>query len=182
VTSAASDLKPPVFFHLQLVGKISTVVAATAAAGFLLVVTVLVSDKGGSYRALIGAYGLARENLAPALLVFALVMGLVAGIATWLVTLYASFSFAGPLYRLSRNLELVTAQGPVVPVPLRGTDRLQRECDSFRDAVAKLREHYRDLRVLVGQIDHALQEGSTDHAVIRQLSARLQETASRVRL
>jgi hypothetical protein len=182
VTSADSQHKPPAFFHLQLVGKIALSIAATAAAGLILVVALLASVKGSSYREIIGAYGLARENLGPALLVFGLVMASVAGIATWLVTLYASFSFAGPLYRFSRNLEMVTEQGPIAPMPLRGSDRLQRECNSFRDAVAKLREHYGDLRVLTGQIEQAIESGSADPDAVRQLIARLKETERRVRL
>jgi hypothetical protein len=182
VTNAGSQHKPHVFFHLRLVGKISVSIAATAALGLTLLVALLVHEKGANYREMIGAFGLARENLGPALLLFGLAMALVAGIVTWLVTLYASFSFAGPLYRFSRNLELVTEQGPVAPVPLRGSDRLQRECNSFRDAVAKLREHYGDLRVLSGQVEQALEHGSGDHEAVRQLIARLKETESRVRL
>lgn len=170
----------PTFFHLKLVGKISAALALAATAGLVLLITALVSDKGASYREIVGAYGLAHENLLPALLVFGLAMVAVAAIATWLLTLYASFSFAGPLYRFSRNLELVVERGPVEPIPLRATDQLQRECAIFRDAVGELRSHYADLAELIAELEVAQAAG--DAGEFKRVLARLQEVASRARL
>ncbi len=172
--------KFPVFFHLKLVGKISAVLALAATAGLLLLIAVLVSDKGASYREIVGAYGLAQENLLPALLVFGLVMVVVAAITTWLLTLYASFGFAGPLYRFSRNLELAVDRGPVEPIPLRATDQLQRECAVFRDAVGELRNHYADLAALTAKLEVAQAGG--DAGEFKLALARLQEAAGRARL
>ena len=176
-------LAPPVFFHLKLAGKISLAIAAAAAVGLLLVVVLIAGRGGDSYRQAVAAYGVARENLAPALLVFGLAMAAVAGIATWLVTLYGTFRFAGPVYRFSRNLELVIDQGTKAqPLPLRGDDELQRECQVFRAAVAGLDGHYRELRTLLEEVERGVAAGSADPVQLRQAIARLKEAESRVRL
>ena len=180
MTSIPDSAKLPVFFYLKLVGKISVALALTAAAGLTLVIALLVSDKGANYREIISAYGVAHENLLLAILVFGLAMVAVAAIATWLVTLYASFGFAGPLYRFSRNLELVTEQGPVAPVPLRAADQLQRECDAFRDSVGELRRHYAELTNLVQQFETA--SAGDDADKVRLVLARLQDAERRARL
>jgi hypothetical protein len=180
MTSTPETAKLPVLFYLKLVGKISAALALVAAAGLAVVIFLLIGGKGANYREIISTYSIAHENLQPALLVFGLVMIAVAAIATWLVTLYASFSFAGPLYRFSRNLKLVAEQGPVVPVPLRATDQLQRECDAFRDSVGELRRHYSELAELVQQFEAALTSG--DAGERRHVLARLQEAERRARL
>jgi hypothetical protein len=174
--------KPSITFHLRLVSKIAASIAAISGIGLALVVALLIDDRAGSYRQFIATYGFARENLASALLLFGLVMVVVSATVTWLVTLYASFSFAGPIYRFCRNLELVTARGPVPPVPLRGSDRLQQQCSNFSRAVANLREHYSDLRVLTGQIEQAATKSAIEPGAVRQLIGRLKETGQRVRL
>jgi len=180
MTSTPRSVKISVFFHLKLVGKISAALALTAAAGLAMVIALLASDKGANYREIIAAYGVAHENLQLALLVFGLAMVVVAALTTWLVTLYASFGFAGPLYRFSRNLELVTEQGPVAPVPLRAADQLQRECDAFHDCVGELRLHYSDLTDLVLRFESAMAGGDTDE--LRLALARLQDAERRARL
>ena len=180
MTSTPKSAKIPFFFHLKLVGKISAALALTSAAGLAMVIALLTSDKGANYREIIAAYGVAHENLQPALLVFGLAMVVVAALTTWLVTLYASFGFAGPLYRFSRNLELVTEQGPVAPVPLRAADQLQRECDAFRDSVGELRRHYAELTDLVQQFETA--SAGDDADKIRLALARLQDAERRARL
>lgn len=183
MSQARGHHRPPVFFHLKLAGKVSLGIAAAAAAGLALVVVALVGHAGNSYRQAIGAYGLARENLAPALLLFGLAMVALAGIATWLITLYASFRFAGPLYRFSRNLELVTEQGPAArPVPLRGSDDLQHECEVFRVSVATLNRHYDELRLLAQQAQLEAGFAAADGEPLHQALARLREAERRVRL
>lgn len=180
MTLTPGTAKLPVFFYLKLVGKISAVLALTAAAGLAIVIALLVSDKGISYRGIISAFSVAHENLQPALLIFGLVMVAVAAVATWLVTLYASFSFAGPLYRFSRNLEFVTEQGPVTPLSMRATDQLQRECDIFHGSVDELRRHYSELTDLVQQFETASTNGDADEC--QRALTQLQKAEQRARL
>lgn len=180
MTLTPGTAKLPVFFYLKLVGKISATLALTAVAGLAIVIVLLVSDKGANYRGIISAYSIAHENLQSALLIFGLVMVAVAAIATWLVTLYASFSFAGPLYRFSRNLEFVTEQGPVTSLSLRGTDQLQRECNIFRGSVDELRRHYSELTDLVQQFETVSTSGDADER--KRVLVRLQEAERRARL
>ncbi len=180
MTSKPETAKLPVLFYLKLVGKISAALALTAVAGLAVIVFTLIGGKGANYREIISTYSVAHENLQPALLVFGLVIVAVAAIATWLVTLYASFSFAGPLFRFSRNLKLVAEQGPVAPIPLRATDQLQRECDAFRESVGELRRHYSELTGLVQQYEAALMRG--DAIERQQVLARLKEAERRAHL
>lgn len=180
MTLTPGTAKLPVFFYLKLVGKISAVMALTAAAGLAIVIALLVSDKGASYSGIISAFSVAHENLQPALLIFGLVMVAVAAVATWLVTLYASFSFAGPLYRFSRKLKFVTEQGPETSFSLRGTDQLQRECDIFRGSMDELRRHYSELTGLVQQFETVSMSGDTDEC--QRVLVRLQEVERRARL
>ncbi len=173
---------PPVFFHLRMAGRISLAIAVAGAAGLALVVLLIAGGSAESYRQAVGAYGVARENLGLALLLFGLAMAVVAGIATWLVTLYGTFRFAGPLYRFSRNLELVTEMGAAAqPLPLRRDDELQRECQAFRASVAALQEHYGSLQALAAEAK-GLATGTADPGLLEQAIARLKEAESRVRL
>lgn len=144
--------------NIQLVAKIGLSVAAASFLGLLLVLFVLSDDKASGYGQVIGAFGLAKENLAPAMLGFGLAMVSFAGISTWLFTLYASFRIAGPVYRISRNLAQQIEQGPIAPMPIRATDRLQREWKEFEAGVLMLQTHYAALRLALAGVENALRE------------------------
>lgn len=174
--------EPPVFFHLKLVARIALHVGAVACAGLLLTLFLITYEEGGRYEEVIVAYSLTARNLGFALLVFGLAIVASAGITTWLISLYSSFRIAGPLYRLSRNLEMEIERGPVAPVPIRKTDQLQREWREFDASVAALRGHYDDMRqALDGH--KSPQTGAGDPLTpLHETVARLKEIDRRVRL
>ena len=172
----------PVPFDVRLVAKIALSVAVASCAGLLLVLFTVTDDRGTSYGRLIGAIDLTREQLKPALLVFGLVMVIFAGITAWAFSLYTSFRVAGPLYRISRNLEIAIEHGPVAPVPIRETDQLQREWRQFEASVAVLREHDEELRHALDDCKTALGADARDWMRLRRAVAQLRTVEQRVHL
>lgn len=172
----------PVAFDVRLVAKIALSVAVASCVGLLLVLFVIADDTGASYGHLIVATDVTRQNLKPALLVFGLVMVVFAAITTWLFSLYTSFRIAGPLYRISRDLETAIECGPVAPDPIRNTDQLQREWRQFEASVAALREHYEELWKALDDGETALRADTPDSISLAQAIARLRKAEQRVRL
>ncbi len=172
----------PVPFDVRLVAKIALSVAVASCVGLLLVLFMVTDDRGTNYGHLIGATELTNQNLKPALLVFGLVMVVFAGITTWLFSLYTSFRIAGPLYRITRDLETAIERGPAAPDPIRKTDQLQRERMQFDASVAALREHYEELRQALDDGETALRAETPDSMSLAQAIARLRKTEERVRL
>ena len=167
---------------VMLVAKIGLSVAVAAGAGLALVLALLGDDRGGGYGQLIGAYGLARESLGPAMLVFGLALTGFAGIAAWLFSLYASFRIAGPLYRISRDLEAQIEHGPVAPAPIRRSDRLQREWKELDASVAALCAHYAELGQVLSQIEKSLDADAADPASLLQAIMQLKNAEQHVRI
>ena len=169
---------------VKLVAKVGLSVAAAAGIGLLLVLALVSDGTGTSYRGIVGAYGLARQSLGPAMLVFGLTMVGFAGITTWLFSLYASFRIAGPLYRISRDLELQIEHGPIAPTPIRKTDRLQREWEEFDASVAALRAQHEELKQALSEVDKALRASklTANAAALVPAVARLKRAEQHARL
>jgi len=95
-----------------------------------------------------------------------------AGLFTWLVSLYAGFYIAGPLYRFARNLEDFIEQGPVTPQPTRKKDKLKHEEQLILRSIVKLQNHYGAMRAAIdtalAQID-AQQDPSDAIAKLKEL-------------
>lgn len=182
-TNGSSDRRAlPVAFDVKLVAKIALSVAVASCVGLLVVLFMVTDDRGTSYAHLIVATDLTRQNLKPALLVFGLVMVVFAGITAWLFSLYTSFRIAGPLYRISRDLETAIERGPVAPNPIRKTDQLQREGLQFDASVAVLREHYEELLQALEDCETALGADTPDSISLAQAIARLRKAEQRARL
>jgi len=77
---------------------------------------------GASYFDVVRAHVLTHRQLGPALLVGGLILLVLVAAITWLVALYGSFRFAGPLYRFTRNLREASRQPPM---GIRQDDALQ---------------------------------------------------------
>lgn len=170
--------------EVRMVAKIGLSVAVASGLGLLLVLLQLSDDTASGYGQIVGAWGLARDSLGPAMLVFGLALVGFAGLSAWLFSLYASFRIAGPLYRISRNLELQVEHRLSAPMPIRATDRLQREWKAFEASVAALRTQHRELRQALGEVENALGTATetVDPAVLALALARLKNAQQRVRL
>ena len=150
---------PEILFHLRSVAKIALWVGAVAAAGLGAMLYVLTDATGESYGALIKSHSIVQYRLGPALLIGGAFLVAFSAILTWLITLYSSFRIAGPLFRLSRNLESSISLGPVKPLPIRNSDRLQRESAMLKEGLTSLSSHYAGLREDVDQAIKRLEAG-----------------------
>lgn len=169
---------------VKLVAKIGLSVAIASCLGLLLVLVAVDDETGGGYRQIIGAFGQAKQSLGPTMLVFGLVVAGFSGFCTWLFSLYTSFRIAGPLYRISRNLEMQIEQRLVAPTPLRASDELQTEWREFEASVAAIHKQHEELRQALAEVEKATREKTlSEGAASIDLSiARLKLAEQRVRL
>ena len=174
--------RPEMLVHLRWVARISLWIGIGAGVGLTVVLYLLTNTTGQSYGGLIQSYSLAQYRLGPAMLIGGLILlGLTAAL-TGLIALYSSFRVAGPLFRLSRNLEVAIRQGPVKPVPIRDSDDLHREALLLEEALGTLASHYDGLRLDIDQALVQLDVGELSLAERRAICTRLQERVSRSRL
>lgn len=164
-------------YHVRLVGKLGLSVGIAAAAVLLLTLTLITHSTGEDYGHIVRAHALTRQYLGPAMLVAGLALLAIIGIVTWAIALYSSFRIAGPLYRFSRNLELATAIGPIVPVTIRKDDILQKEAQEIEEALAAVRSHLAAIREAADDVEKALL--ANDAVAYEQALARLKELESR---
>lgn len=179
-TTPAAD-PPDILFHLRLVAKIALSVGALAAAGLVSMLYLLTDTTGVSYGELIKSHSIAQYRLGPALLIGGLFLLAFTATLTWMIGLYSSFRTAGPLFRLSRNLEASIAEGPGKPVPIRASDRLHAEAALLADALDTLAVNYEHLRTEVDQALARLEAGEISLDERRAISARLKKHLDRVR-
>jgi|GEM_PF-2424920 len=187
MNSATHNNKLSVRSQYGYVGKISLGIAVVAGTGLVLALALLVDDKGFTYGEIIGAHDLARRNLWPALLSLGLASIAFAGIATWLMTLQLSIRVAGPLYRLSRNMEIACERGPVFrPRPIRVTDHLQDSWKHFASARQELASHYGEIYRLLTEMENLLANDAAGrdeiHNDVARVVAQLKEAACRGRV
>lgn len=158
--------------RLHLVSKIALIVGGVACLAMLLALNFITDQTGASYDTIIRSYSLSRQNLGPALLVEGLFLVSFAGVFTWLVSLYAGFYIAGPLYRFARNLEDFIEQGPVTPQPTRQKDKLKHEEQLILRGIVRLQNHYVAMRAAIetalAQID-AQQDPAEAIAKLKEL-------------
>ena len=173
----------PLYFHLKWTAKIALSVAVLACLVLVLILSLITDKTGAEYGRIILSDGLTRANLMPAILIYGLVMTVVAGIITWLISLYGSFRVAGPLYRFCENIRNTIEQPTFVPVPIRHTDMLQAEWKEFAAALTKLNDHYRSLNGALAQAKMAaFSETEPDLLGLAQAVVRLREAEQVVRL
>lgn len=172
-----SNDSPEIIFHLRWVARIAVLVGALAAAGLVFTLVFVTDSNGESYGALIESRSVAHDRLGTALLLGGLVLSACAAAITWLITLYSSFRIAGPLFRLSRNLENSIRRGPCRPISIRASDRLHDEAQLLAESLEVLGSHYsamrQDIDQALAQIDGV--DISTDkrHAIVERLQTRI---------
>lgn len=119
-----------------------------------------------------------QERLGLAMTIAGSLIVLLAGLVTWLITLYSSHRVAGPLYRFSKNLELEIEQGPVAPVRLRRDDGFQALSNKFARAADCLEHYYADQMQLIDELSRRLDAADTDG--IGRVSDSLRELTGKV--
>ena len=168
--------------HLRWVARISLWIGIGAGVGLAVLLYLLTNTTGQTYGGLIQSHSLAQYRLGPAMLIGGLFLLVLTAALTGLIALYSSFRVAGPLYRLSRNLEAAVSLGPVKPVPIRESDDLHQEAELLEVALGNLASHYDGLRLEIDQALTQLEVGELTIADRQAICSRLQERVSRARL
>jgi hypothetical protein len=155
------------FGQSRLIGKISLWFSFLAVIG-LLIVFFSVASPGESYQQNIRALSLSQKNLPWVMLVTGLILTLITGVITWLITLYSSFRITGPLFRFSRNVEAWINHGKRNTIPLRRGDSLQQESQLMEETI---NHHYAYLDGYLPLLNQVLQ--AIDAGDIPQLNHNL---------
>ena len=181
ITAYSRENSPDILFHLRWVAKIALSVGAVAAAGLALMLFVLTDSSGASYGDLIKSRSVARHLLEPALLIGGSFLVAAAAVLTWLIALFSSFTIAGPLFRMTRNLEVSISQGPTKPVPIRESDRLHEEAALLGDSFAALASHYEALGAELDQALRRMDAGEIGNDDRQAICARLRKRLEHAR-
>lgn len=167
------------FGQTRLIGKISLWFSFLAVIG-LLIVFFAVASPGESYQQNIRSLSLSQKNLPWVMLVAGLILTLITGVITWLITLYSSFRITGPLFRFSRNVEAWLNTGTRNAIPLRREDSLQQESRLMEETI---NSYYGYLDGYLPLLKQALQ--AADAGDIKQLNhslSLLKEMADKARI
>ena len=167
---------------MRWVAKVALWVGLVAAAGLASMLFLLTDTSGESYGALIKSHSVTQYRLGPALLIGGFFLLAFTAILTWLIALYSSFRIAGPLFRLSRNLEASISEGPVKPIPIRASDRLQPEAALLEAGLGALTAHYGELREDVELALKQIDSGAITLDEWRSICARLKRSLEHARL
>jgi len=174
--SSTLDDIVPVSMHLQLIGKVALVTSAVAALMLLIVIFFVSADGGESYIEALQSHSISQSNLGVVMLITSLLLVGFVAVVTWVVTLYASFRVAGPLFRFCRDLEL----SPITdrPIGIRKDDYLQEVSEELLETVAILRSYYKEMEAVVSQTSDAYQD--TNKKKLAELLVTLKELEGRV--
>jgi len=172
--------EPLIFFHLKLVAKISLGVGTVAVLSLLISLLLISGPTDDTYSAIIRSNSMTRDNLGKVMLTIGLMLVAIAGVITWLITLYSSFRIVGPLYRFTQNLKLAGTSDSTPLIELRQGDALRDQAASIKMAVSTLRDHYAAVEQVSAAALAALEQGDAD--AYSNAVARLKALDGQVRL
>lgn len=166
---------------MRWIGRVALAVGILAIVALLVVLNVLTDDSGKTYSDLVRSRSITDFYLRPTLVIGGCLLIGVSAFLTWLVALFASFRIAGPLFRFTRNFEMLRKGSVRGPIPIRRSDLLQNEAAQLAAAHARLAEHRAEWRLKIAQALAAARGNSGDLASLRAQVAELQAIADRVR-
>jgi hypothetical protein len=167
------------FYHLKTIGTVALVVGGLSFAALLLLLAFLSDNTGSSYLDIVKSGSITRKSLGPGMLLAGLFLVGATAAITWLISLYASFRIAGPLFRFSRNMELLIGSEDVTLTPIRKEDQLQGEARQLVQSFDLLQTHYREIGAAA---DDALTLIDTGGHGLAEALAKLRELDRRVHL
>ena len=167
--------------HGRFVAKIALSVSAVSFIILLIALAFITNDAGESYGDIIYSHALTRQQLKPAMLIAALVLVIITGFVTWLIALYTSFRFAGPLYRFTQHFKLATVNPSAMEIiPLRESDALQNHAKAVKEALSGLHDHYAAMKDAAHDASSALTAG--DAARYNKAVAHLRQLDEKARI
>jgi hypothetical protein len=167
------------FYYLKIIGIVAFVVGILSFATLLLLLAFISENSGSAYWDIVKSGSITRQSLGPGMLLAGLFLVSAAAAITWLISLYASFRIAGPLFRFSRNMEMLIESGAVTPLSIRKEDQLQAEAQQFAQSVESLQGHYQEIGAAT---DYALAQIDTGGQDLTQSLAKLREMDRRAHL
>lgn len=166
--------------HLKLVGKVALSTGVLAAIILLFLVFFVSEDNGASYLEVIQSYTITRAHLRPVITLAALLLIMLVGLSVGFIALYTSFRIAGPLYRLTRNLQ---ATGPLAQHQgIRRDDALHGIAGEMRESVDALERHYQRLRARVETALELASESDIDPSILSEALTELKAVEASVYL
>jgi len=172
--------EPLIFFHLKLVAKISLGVGTVAVLSLLISLLLISGPTNDTYSAIIRSNSMTRDNLGTVMLTIGLMLVAIAGVITWLITLYSSFRIVGPLYRFTQNLKLAGTSDSSQLIELRKGDALGAQSANIKMAVSTLRDHYATVQQVSEEALAAFEKGDT--AAYKDAVSRLRALDGQVRV
>jgi len=164
--------------HVKLISKVAIFTSLCASVVLLTLLFVISEEGQGNYLQIIQAHTITRQQLSSSMLVAVLLLLAIIGISVWLISLFSSFRIAGPLYRLTQNLQAALSFSNQQDI--RHDDALQDIAREVRDSAEHLKQHYQLLDELIKKIDSSLENQNIDVANVALL--RLKEIESSVQL
>ncbi len=166
--------------RFKMISRIT--MATMLAAGLVLLAAVLFFEDGQGldYLGLMQSYTVTAKNLDAMLIMAGLFLLFCVGLASWILTLYASFRIAGPLFRMARNLELASSSRDLPGI--RKRDCLQDVSQQLQTAVNMLHDHYACVGSMLDHLEQELLKEAKDENAIKSYINALKDDVRRVRL
>jgi hypothetical protein len=180
--STNSDVTQSMQSHLSVIAKVA--IGISLLSSLVLVITlflVFAESEQGDYFQSIQATARNQDQLIIAMLIGGTLIILLAGLITWLITLYSSARVAGPLYRFAKNIEMEIESGPVAIIKLREEDGFQQLSSRLDQVVTEMNRHYGDQLLLVDRLEQSLTHNSADAGRYSQLLQQLKVEQSVVK-
>ncbi|OWW21773.1 hypothetical protein [Noviherbaspirillum denitrificans] len=172
--------EPLIFFHLKLVAKISLGVGTVAVLSLLISLLLISGPIEETYSAIVRTNSMTQANLGKVMLAIGLMLVAIAGVITWLITLYSSFRIVGPLYRFTQNLKLAGTSDSSPLIELRKGDALGEQSANIKQAVVTLRDHYAVVEQVSAEALQAFE--NNDAEAYKDAVTRLKALDEKVRL
>jgi methyl-accepting chemotaxis protein len=161
-------------FQAQFILKFCTLVAI----GGLLTIAILYFWAGKSTTVSVVNSRVAVRSTAdfllPLLIQTVLIVLVIVGFATILVTLFVSHKIAGPLYRLKKAMQNLEEGNLVEDFRIRRNDQLQNIAETFNNTIKKIREVIKNLKTNIPHLKEKL-DSIQEHELSEQKRAILSE-------
>ncbi len=151
--------------RLRLAAKVALSVSLLSSLVlFIALYFLLIDSSEKDYLQTIMSLTQSQQQLTVAMLIGAALVFSLAGLLTWLFTLYFSHRIAGPIYRFTRNIEMEIAEGPVKTIDIRKEDNLQALSKKLGETVALLQQRYSSQLSIVDEIEHHINSTRSNEA------------------
>ncbi|MDO9063660.1 MAG: hypothetical protein Q7U25_00450 [Sulfuricella sp.] len=169
------------FYYLKIIGSLALAGGGISFATLLLLLAFVSDNSGAAYWDIVKSGSITRQSLGPSMLLAGLFLASAGAAITWLISLYASSRIAGPLFRLSRNMEILIGSGDATLTPLRKKDLLQEEARQLVRSVNLLQGHYREIGAAADNALALIDSGGRGRGLAQSLT-KLRELDRRVQL